>query len=100
MNNKLLSIFNVADDKTKIARAFNNLTLNYDNFKLRFQYGMWNSDFPATIRKKVFILDYDAYDESLWSKDEIIKFLPIFHDKIEQLFEMSIKQALRDKMNE
>ena len=51
---------------------------------------MHNPDFPAPIKKKIFILDYDAYCSGILTKDEIFKNLPIFHAEIQRLFESSI----------
>jgi len=99
LNKNLLCILNMPEDRTKIARAFHNLELNMGDFVVRFQYGMHNPDYPAPIRKKTFILDYDAYTTSLLTKEEIRQSLPVFHDQIEQLFEKSITDRLREIMN-
>jgi len=99
LNRNLLSIFNVPQDKTKIARAFHNLELNLCDSILRFQYGMHNPDYPAPIKKKIFVLDYDAYIVGLLTKDEISHNLPVLHDEIEIMFESSITDKLRGMMN-
>ncbi len=100
LNENLLSIFNVYDNKY-IARALHNLELNFGDVKLRFQYGMHNPDYPSTIRKKQFILDYDAYKyDQFESESSIKKELIKLHDIILELFEDSIKDDLRRIMNE
>jgi uncharacterized protein (TIGR04255 family) len=83
-----------------ISRAFNNLELKYDDMNIRFQYGMHNPDYPSIIKKKEFILDYDAYLSREQDISEIPRSLERYHDAIELLFENSIKDDLRDKMNE
>lgn len=95
LNNKMLCIFYLADDKHAISRAFNNLELNYGEVRLKFQYGMHNPDYPAPIRKKLFILDYDAYSESLQDKKEIKANLNETHRRIIEFFEQSITEELR-----
>jgi uncharacterized protein (TIGR04255 family) len=88
LKGNLLSIFNVpnSEDKIKIARAFHNLELNYGECNVRFQYGMYNPDFPALIRQKLFVLDFDAYFEGLISdKDTIKRKLEFAHEKIKNL---------------
>jgi len=97
LDNKLLSLFSVAkdEDKGKIARGMNNLILNYGDMILNFRYGMYNPDMPAPIRKKIFILDYDAYYEDLQDFFEITDNLIRFHDLIEKSFESHIKEELR-----
>lgn len=99
LNRNLLSIFNIPVDKAKIARAFHNLELNLGDLTLRFQYGIHNPDYPAPIRKRVFILDYDAYTTGFLAKEEIHQTLPVLHDEIEQLSEKSITDKLRGIMN-
>lgn len=59
---------------------------------------MHNPDFPAPIRKKIFVLDYDAYCEGLQDMEDIKKNIDVFHDKIENLFEENITKKLREKM--
>lgn len=99
LNTDLLSIFKVADSKEATSRAFHMLEMNYDNMNLRFQYGMPNPDYPAPIRKKVFVLDFDAYLRSDQNKDEIIQNLDSFHRKIESYFERSILKKTREMLN-
>lgn len=100
LNKKLLTIFNVADDVSKISRAFNVLELNYGDMNLTFQYGMHNPDWPAVIRRKLFVLDFDAYFQGLiQSKEEVSAYLIRFHDKIQELFESSITAKLRGLMD-
>ena len=99
ITNDLLSIFNVAIDKDKISRAIHILEMNYSDMSFRFQYGMHNPDYPAPIRRKVFLLDYDAYYQGLITQNEIMNNLVRFHDYIEQQFESSINQGLRGVMN-
>lgn len=102
INKNLLTIFNVPENKNKISRAFHILELNYntDAIKLKYQYGMHNPDYPATIKKKLYVLDIDAYKVGILTIDEIEHIIPLLHDKIESLFEKSITPKLRDKMNE
>ena len=99
LDKKLLCIFDVADDKTKISRAFHNLELNYGDMNVKFQYGMHNPDYPAPIKKKIFILDSDVFLDAVQTKQEIEKNLTKFHDKLTQLFEQSITEKLREVMN-
>lgn len=98
LNKDLLSIFNIARNKDTILRGFNNLVLNYENMILIFHYGMHNPDFPAPIRKKIFILDYDAYYEGLQDLKDIESNLSIFRKEIKKIFEENIEDGLREVM--
>jgi uncharacterized protein (TIGR04255 family) len=94
----LLGIFALADDRTKICRAFHNLELNYEDANLTFLYGMHNADYPAPIKQKTFVLDFDAHALKVEEKDRLKSLLQFMHDKIEYLFERSITDKLREMM--
>ncbi len=98
LDGNLLTIFALADDKTKIARAFHNLEMNYGDMHLTFLYGMHNPDYPAPIRKKNFVLDLDAYVVKSQDKESLVGSLQLMHDRIEALFEKSITEKLREIM--
>lgn len=98
ISDKLLSIFKVADKKDTITRAFQFLSISKNNINLNFQYGMHNPDFPASIKKKLFILDLDAYCYGAQGETEIIENIDSFHEQIEKYFEKSIKNGLREIM--
>lgn len=100
LSSNLLGIFKMSLGEAKIARAFQNLVINYDDgMRLNFQYGMHNPDFPASIRKKQFVLDYDAvYKGSLNDSRSLKEVLGQSHENIKALFELNIKKKLRDIM--
>ncbi len=98
LSDKLLSIFNIPEEKSIIARAFHNLTLNFGDHLLRFQFGMHNPDYPASIKKKHFTLDFDAFYQGPQDISDITENIDKFHDKIEALFENSITDRLRETM--
>lgn len=100
INANLLNGFKFADDRKFISRAFNNLELKYDDMNIKFQYGMHNPDYPSPIKKKIFTLDYDVYYMGECDKSNVMGAINKYHDKIISLFESSIKDGLRDKLNE
>lgn len=99
LDEKLLTIFDVSEDRTKIARGFHDLAINYDDMILGFKYGVHNPDFPAPIKKKIFVLDYDAYFHGFQELTDVGPNLKIFHRVIEDMFESNIKEGLREVMN-
>jgi len=101
INQDLLAAFNIAEDKTKISRIFSNIIQNYDgDMLLNFQYGMHNPDYPSRIKKKIFILDFDAFIQGVMEKDFVQAEFDSAHSRIETLFEMSITPRLRELMEE
>lgn len=80
-----------------LARAMSQVVLNYDDYKLNFNYGMHNSEFPAKISRKEFILDFDYYTEYV-ELDQIMSLLTIFNKESAIMFERCIKEKLRSHM--
>lgn len=95
LNSNLLAIFKIPQDKSKITRAFHNLEMNFGDYNIRFQYGMNNPDYPAPIKKRFFVLDYDAYTTGSLEKEDIHQLLPIFHSEIKRLFDKSVTNKLK-----
>jgi hypothetical protein len=101
INKNLLSIFNFYEDSQALSRILNHIEFNFDDLKLRFQSGVRNSDYPATIKRKVFVLDLDCYYNGLLNdvyavEDKASR----AHDKIYEIFDKSITEKLKKMMNE
>ncbi|MCD4691625.1 MAG: hypothetical protein K8R79_01830, partial [Calditrichales bacterium] len=54
--------------------------------------------YPATIKKKIYTLDYDMYVARLLDKTDIEQTLNRFHEKINHSFEEIITDELRKVM--
>lgn len=95
---ELNSAFAIADNEETISRAFHVLEFNYGEDLLRFQFGMFNTDYPAPIKKKTYTLDFDMYVTKLLDKTEIEQTLNHFHEKVSSSFEEVITGDLRKIM--
>ncbi len=95
---ELNTIFAIAEKKEIISRAFHVLEFNYGEDLLRFQFGMFNPDYPAPIKKKIYTLDHDMYVARLLDKKDIGETLDRFHEKINRSFEEVITNELRKVM--
>jgi uncharacterized protein (TIGR04255 family) len=98
INNDLLNGLKFAGDDKAVSRQMGNIEMNYGECFLRFQYGIFNEDYPASVKKKQFILDTDVYVSGLLSVQEVDQQLSVFHDKAKDWYERAIKQPLRIKM--
>ena len=96
INDSLISSFNFLPTKEVVSRAFHNLEFNFSRYNINFKYGMNNPDHPAPIKKKIFILDYDGYALGLQDKDSIQDNFSDINEKIYELFELSVKDGLRE----
>ncbi len=83
----------------EIARLITVTELNYEELALRFQYGMPNPDFPARIKRPFFVLDFDAYVSQAHALSEVLTYMDSAHGHIQDLYERSITNELRGKMD-
>ncbi len=99
INPNLLGMLKFNENQDVISRAFSNIVNRFDDgMTLNFQYGMHNPDYPSNIRKKTFILDYDASCQGVLEYSDIKKTFEKAHRRILDLFELSITESLRNKM--
>jgi uncharacterized protein (TIGR04255 family) len=97
----LLGMFSFNAKGAEAARIFHNLEFVYgkSDFNVRFRFGMHNPDYPAPIRQRVFILDFDAYCQGLLETQVIPILLDKYHAAIQELFERSITDKAREVLN-
>ncbi|NQU43666.1 TIGR04255 family protein [bacterium] len=89
--------YDIADSEpTRISQTN---VVAFEDFKMRFSFGIMNPDFPAPIRKRQFVLDYDAYFLGSFSTQEIEPKLAVFHDRIQRTFEDSITDKTRELLH-
>lgn len=72
--------------------------MGYNDFYVRFQYGMFNSEHPNPIARKEFVLDFDCYTKDEQDISDVLTLLDSFHEKIKEMFESSILGDLRQIM--
>lgn len=82
-----------------LTRLLHLAELRYGDLQLRFQFGMPNPDFPAVVRRPLFILDFDAYIQVAQDLPESLNLMDEAHGRIQELFEQSITNPLRERMN-
>lgn len=98
LNTHLLQGLLFADNDMAITRHMSTLEMNYGDHMLRFQYGIYNEDYPAPNKKNSFVLDTDIYAHGLFSTDEVKDSVDVYHQQAKNWFEKSIKAPLRNKM--
>ena len=98
IDNSLTSVVDKFFKKTPhISRAIGQVILNKDDFNINFTYGTPNSEYPAKISRKEFIIDIDCYSNFI-ETNGVISTLGNFNTEAKILFEKSIKSKLREKM--
>lgn len=94
----LLGVLNFLKEPDYLTRAFHIYEYKYGDIHLRYQFGMPNPDFPAPIKRPLFVLDLDARTDGPLDIGEIANALDRSHEKIQSLFEKSITDDLRERM--
>jgi len=101
INENLFSSLNAFSAKrNKISRAMNQVHFQDEDSRLVFQFGIFNSEFPNTIVKREFILDYDCISEEEREPADVLPEFTKFNARITDLFEMNIEDGLRKEMGE
>lgn len=99
LNPLMLCLFKFNPHDGATSRIFHVLEFNFGDVNLRYQFGIHNPDFPAPIKRKMFVLDLDAYYRGPLDHQDIAPNLAAFHARIQELFEVSITDSLRELMN-
>lgn len=101
INTDLLNGLNfIVNDDDFLSRNMSSIEMNYTDYMLHFQYGIFNPDYPAANKKNLFIIDTDVYSTGLISSDEVENKIDEFHKQAKIWFENSIKDNLRKIMEE
>lgn len=95
INEKMLGIIDFNKRKDSITRVFHILEYNFNDIRVKFQFGIANPDYPAIIKKKQFVLDIDSYINGAFELQEIKTNIESAHDKVQELFESSITEKTR-----
>ena len=89
-----------ADGRPRMIRSMHLTEYRIDEMTMNFRYGMFNPEYPNSLKKKDFVLDFDFFsNDVIDSTDGIIHILDKGHDVIQSLFEHSITDSLREVMD-
>lgn len=83
-----------------VSRLFNIVELRKGDIGVKFQFGLPNPDYPAAIKRPLFVLDVDASTLGSLDLGELKAQTKNAHAQIQEVFESSITDALRERMGE
>ena len=98
INKDILGNLKYSTCERNLSRCLSVIEMNFEEYMFRFQYGIHNQDYPAIVKKEIFILDADLYSMGLFDINDIQILIDKFHEKAKEWFENSITDNLRDKM--
>ncbi len=81
-----------------VYRAMTQMHIKVDDALVIFQHGIFNTQYPNSITKKEFVLDFDCINSDERDVDSTLPCLKRFNKYIEDLFESSIGDSLRTEM--
>ena len=84
-------------DEMNILRSMHQLHIRQNDSNLIFNYGLHNPDYPNTLARRAFILDYDCSQIEVASH-EVPNALVELNSLCERMFETSIGGGLRTQM--
>lgn len=99
INPQLLGSRTFFGEEDALSRLITIAETKYNDIALRFQYGMPNPDYPAPVKRPLFVLDLDASVSQAHDLNEAMAYMDEAHGRIQSAFERSITGALREKMN-
>jgi uncharacterized protein (TIGR04255 family) len=100
INSNLTCVTDHIFNKKSLSRSLHFIEMNEKDYRLRFQFGMYNSEYPSTIVNKEFVLDYDCISVDKILPNQIENTTNKFHEIIYKLFEDSIDNKLREEMTD
>lgn len=100
INPAYIGTLSLLESGHEISRALTVLNLNISDKILSIQAGMPNPEYPASIKRKVFTLDYDASMARSVEFKDVDAIINDLHSIIETYFGKSITDALKAKLNE
>lgn len=100
LKKELLGGLSIFEDSQSLVRVFSTVEALRDDYRVRFQYGMPNPDFPSRMAKKLFVLDTDVFCEREIDRAGLPEPLDLFHKECVDVFEHVITQGLRNHMGQ
>ena len=87
------------ENTDSLTRLISIAELQYEDINVRFQFGMPNPDYPAPIKRPLFILDLDGSVSQAHDLTDTLGYMDQAHNHIQKIYERSITQSLRGKMD-
>lgn len=84
--------------KENLLRNLQFIEMREEKYRLKFQFGFFNSEYPNAIARREFVLDYDCFSSEEVEASEITLKAKLFNEAINSWFEQSISDGLRKIM--
>jgi len=95
ISKRLLCGIDYLENRKCLTRAMGVIEFEEDDCRVKFQYGMFNSEYPNRITKKEFALDFDCYCSTKMALSSIPSELTKFNELIDRLYQRSKAENLK-----
>jgi uncharacterized protein (TIGR04255 family) len=90
LNKDLYCMFNAFPGlRESLSRSMTQMTMNIEDRRIIFNFGIFNSEYPNRIAQKDFILDYDCASIEEYEPELVLGKFRLFYDDIKSLFKQS-----------
>lgn len=97
---ELFSFSRFGSDQQNITNMVNSIEFSFPGFRLKYKSGFNNKNYPLIINKPDFTIDCDGYSNAvIITFDDLKTMINSIHDEIEKVFEKSITEDMREKLN-
>jgi len=86
------------DQKVGFVRSYFEQETVVDDYRIICRTGYMNPDYPATMRKHIYTLDYDAFVMGEVASNELKSYLDKLHATIQAAYENHITDSQRTRM--
>lgn len=95
------SKFNDGVTENNVINMVNSIEFAYTGFRIKYKVGFMSKNYPLPIIAPDFTIDFDGYSNAIITNNEDLEdSIDSIHNKIHDLFEKSINDQLRSKLNE
>lgn len=97
---ELFSYYHFGSYTKEITNMINSIEYSFGDFRIKYRTGFNNKNYPLKIAKPDFTIDFDGYSNAVITSFEDLKtIIDSIHNQIEEIFENSIKEEMRNKLN-
>lgn len=99
-DSNLFAFSKFGGNQSNITNMVNSIEFSYPEFRIKFKSGFNNRNYPLIVTRPDFTIDCDGYSNAVVTSFEELKLIiNSIHEELEKIFEKSITDDMRNKLN-
>lgn len=99
-DSNLFAFSKFGGNQSNITNMVNSIEFSYPEFRVKFKSGFYNRNYPLIVTRPDFTIDCDGYSNAVVTSFEELKLIiNSIHEELEKIFEKSITDDMRNKLN-